>query len=318
MSSRISIAAASGLSFLAIVGLIQGARAHVTFEAAEMPAESGRKAVLRVPHGCAGQATNAVRVTIPEGIIDVKPMPKAGWTLAVTRGAYAKGYMLFGKAVGEGVKEIVWSKGDLPDGFYDEFVFTMRAAGDLAGKTVPVPVVQDCASAKAEWTEVAAPGQNAHDLKSPAPTLRILAAQTAAAPQFRAGAIVVEAPWARATPAGAKVGGGYLTLRNAGAQPDRLVSFSSAASGRGELHEMTMAEGVMKMREIAGIEIPAGGTVELKPGGLHLMFVDLKGRIAEGAPVKARLVFEKAGSVDVEFRVAPIGAAGPAEGHTHH
>ncbi len=318
MPSPISILSASALTLLGVVAVFSGARAHATFEQSEIPAEATRKIVLRVPHGCDGQATHTVRITIPEGVIDVKPMPKPGWALDVVKGPYAKSYTLSGKPVSEGVRELVWSKGDLPDGFYDEFVFRMRATGDLGGKTLAVPVVQECATAKAAWTEIAAPGQDAHALKHPAPTLRIASAQAAAKPTFKAGAITVEAPWARATPAGAKIGGGYFTVRNTGAQPDRLIGFSSAVAGRGEVHEMAVIDGVMKMREMKALDIAPGASVEFKPGGFHVMFMDLKDRLVEGRPVKGRLVFEKAGPIDVEFSVAPIGAAGAGGGHSHH
>lgn len=313
-----SSAATSALALMGVFFLAPGAQAHVTVERSEVAANTGQKIVLRVPHGCDGQATNTVRVSIPEGAIDVKPMPKAGWSLSVTKGAYGKTYQLFGKPVSEGVKEIVWSKGELPDGFYDEFIFQARFAGDIAGQTVAVPVVQECATAKAAWTDVAAAGQNANSLKNPAPVIKVSAPQTAARAAFKAGAITVEAPWARATPAGAKIGGGYLTVRNDGKEADRLIGFSSPVAGRGEVHEMTMTDGVMKMREVKAIDIAPGASVELKPGGFHLMFVDLKEGLADGKRVKGQLVFEKAGPVDVEFSIAPIGAAGAANEHSHH
>ena len=309
MSFRISILSAVALTLAGFAGLISTVRAHVTLEADEAIADQSHKAVLRVPHGCNGQATNVVRVSIPEGVIDVKPMPKAGWAVDVVRGAYAKTYMLSGKPVTEGAKEIVWSKGDLPDGFYDEFTFLMRPTGELAGKIVALPVVQECASAKAAWTELAQPGQDPHALKNPAPTLKVAAKRVAeAANTFKAGAIVVESPWARATPSGAKVGGGYFKLRNTGAEPDRLIGFSSPVAARGEIHDMAVVDGVMRMREMKALDIPPGATVEFKPGGMHVMFLDLKGGLVEGMPVKARLTFEKAGSVEIEFSVAPIGA----------
>ena len=98
------------------------ALAHVTLEAPEAAAGSAYKAVLRVPHGCAGAATLKVRVQIPEGFISVKPMPKAGWTLDTVKGSYANSYELHGNTISEGVKELSWT-GNLPDDYYDEFVF---------------------------------------------------------------------------------------------------------------------------------------------------------------------------------------------------
>jgi copper(I)-binding protein len=135
------------------------------------------------------------------------------------------------------------------------------------------------------------------------------------------GPIKIAQPWTRATPGGAKVGGGFMTITNTGSTADRLVSIKTDISGVAEMHEMKMVDGVMKMRALgAGITIEPGKTVELKPGGYHIMFVDLKTPIVKAKPVKATLVFEKAGEVQVEFAVAPIGAKSPAGGgdHSHH
>jgi copper(I)-binding protein len=123
------------------------------------------------------------------------------------------------------------------------------------------------------------------------------------------GSLHIIAPWARATPKGASVGGGYMKISNTGNAPDRLVSGASDVASRFEIHEMTMDDGVMKMRPVAnGLEIKPGQTVELKPGGYHVMFVGLKVAFERGQQVKATLQFEKAGKVDVEFTVAGLGA----------
>ncbi|MCA1952499.1 MAG: DUF1775 domain-containing protein, partial [Hyphomicrobiales bacterium] len=153
----------------------QQAGAHATFEVQAAPQDSTQKMVLRIPHGCEGQATNIVRVTIPEGLIAVKPMPKSGWTLTTSKGDYARSYTLYGREVKAGVKEIVWSGGNLADDNYDEFVFQARVTDALpANETLFVPVVQECASGKAAWTEIPAKGQDPHALKMPAPGIRIL------------------------------------------------------------------------------------------------------------------------------------------------
>ena len=128
-----------------------------------------------------------------------------------------------------------------------------------------------------------------------------------------AGPLKIEGAWTRATPNGAKVAGGYLRITNTGAAPDRLVSGSSNASDKFEVHEMSMDGGVMKMRPLnEGLTIAPGATVELKPGGYHIMFTDLKQPVAEGSTIKAVLMFEKAGRVEVEFKAAAIGASAPA------
>ena len=129
---------------------------------------------------------------------------------------------------------------------------------------------------------------------------------------FKAGALTIEAPWARATPGGAQVAGGFMKITNTGNEPDRLVGGTVPFAGRFEVHEMAMDGGVMKMRELSkGLEIKPGETVELKPGGYHVMFMDLKSGLKEGEVVKGTLVFEKAGKVEVEYRVGPIGGGAP-------
>ena len=131
------------------------------------------------------------------------------------------------------------------------------------------------------------------------------------------GGLKISAPWARATPKGAQVGGGYMTITNTGSAPDRLVSGTTDISSRFEIHEMTMDNGVMRMRPVdKGIEIKPGQTIEFNPGGYHIMFVGLKQGLEKGQHVKATLEFEKAGKVDVDFTVEGIGAqsASPAGG----
>ncbi|HEX9170657.1 MAG TPA: copper chaperone PCu(A)C [Roseiarcus sp.] len=135
-------------------------------------------------------------------------------------------------------------------------------------------------------------------------------AAPALAQEFKAGDIVVEKPWARATPKGAEVGGGYLTIENNGAAPDRLTG-GSADFATVEIHEMKSENGVMEMREVAGgLAIPARGSVGLAPGGYHLMFTHLTHALTKGDTVKATLTFEHAGPVEVEFKVMGVGAAG--------
>ncbi len=148
--------------------------AHITLEAQEAAIGSTYKAILRVPHGCEGKATTAVRVQIPEGVISVKPMPKAGWTLQVKNGRYEKSYQLHGQEVSSDVKEVNWSGGSLPDEFYDEFVFRGTLAADLpAGQTLYFPVVQECEGAAERWIEIPAAGQDEDALEYPAPGLKL-------------------------------------------------------------------------------------------------------------------------------------------------
>ncbi len=127
-------------------------------------------------------------------------------------------------------------------------------------------------------------------------------------------ALVIDHPWARATPPAAQVAGGYMTIRNTGDEADRLVSATAEIAGRTAIHEMVVADGVMTMRPLEeGIEIPAGGSVELKPGSFHIMLMDLAHPLVEGKTFEGTLTFENAGDVDVTYAIAPIGSAAPEE-----
>jgi copper(I)-binding protein len=138
----------------------------------------------------------------------------------------------------------------------------------------------------------------------------------AAAHDYKLGALEIKHPWTRATPKGATVAGGYLTIVNTGTTADRLVGGSAAGAGRFEIHEMAMTGGVMRMRPLPkGIEIKPGATVELKPGSFHLMFMGLKAPLEQGTRVKGTLVFEKAGTIEVEYAVDAIAATGKPHGH---
>lgn len=135
------------------------------------------------------------------------------------------------------------------------------------------------------------------------------------AAEYHAGSLDIAGPWSRATPKGASVAAGYLTIKNTGTTADRLVAGSSDVAAKFEMHEMSMDNGVMKMRLLKdGLEIKPGETVTLGPQGLHIMFVGLKKPLQPGDHVKATLVFEKAGKVDVDFDVTGMGGP-PGAGH---
>jgi copper(I)-binding protein len=152
-----------------------------------------------------------------------------------------------------------------------------------------------------------------------------LAALSPAVMAAEAAMPTIIAPWARATPAGAKVGAAYVTIQGAPGAADALVSASSPNAGRAELHTHIMNGAVMEMRRVERIAVPAGGRAELKPGGDHLMLMDLAAPLVAGSRIKLQLSFEKAGRVDVDVPVIaigaqpPQGAAAPASGgHNHH
>ncbi|WP_439368411.1 copper chaperone PCu(A)C [Bradyrhizobium sp. DASA03120] len=135
------------------------------------------------------------------------------------------------------------------------------------------------------------------------------------AEDVKAGDLVISQAWSRATPGGAKVAGGYLTIENKGTAADRLVSVSAEIAGKAEVHEMAMDNGVMKMRPLdKGLVIDPGKTVKLAPGGNHLMLQELKGAFKQGDKVPLTLQFEKAGKVAVSLDVQAVGAQGPGDG----
>lgn len=139
-----------------------------------------------------------------------------------------------------------------------------------------------------------------------------------AAHDFRAGDLAIDHPWTRAVGAAAPTAAGYMVIRNTGAAPDRLVAAETPRAARVEMHEMSVTEGIMRMRPIAGgIPLPLGGEVRLAPGGLHLMLVGPQGGFEQGTRVPVTLVFERAGRVAVELAVEAAGArgTGPHQGH---
>jgi hypothetical protein len=139
--------------------------------------------------------------------------------------------------------------------------------------------------------------------------LTLLLASPAVAHDYTLGALQIGHPWARATAPTAPSGGGYLSITNTGTTPDRLISAKSPAANLVQVHEMKMDGNVMRMRELEhGLEIKPGETVTLAPGGMHLMMTGLKAPLKQGEKVPVSLVFEKAGSIDVELDVEAMGA----------
>ncbi len=170
MVRELALGAAGAVLFVA------ASSAHVTLEITEAPVGAPYKAVLRVSLGFEGAATTEIRVRIPDGMIAVKPMPKAGWKIDMVKGKYEKTYSYFhGAKLSEGVTEISFTGGNLPDAYYDEFVFTGFLAGDLeAGKVLYVPVVQECEKGVHRWIEIPAEGKSSSDYPEPAPALKLV------------------------------------------------------------------------------------------------------------------------------------------------
>lgn len=163
----------------AACGLTQPAAAHITFEAGTVKAGGTAKFVLRVPHGCAGSPTVAVRIAIPEGLSEVKPQPKPGWTLDIvhadpeTTAATVAGQDAHAGHPAAAVKEIAWLGGRLEDAHYDEFVFRAKVDGE-AGRDLFVPIVQQCETGVERWIEIPASGGSSDGLKFPAPSVKVV------------------------------------------------------------------------------------------------------------------------------------------------
>lgn len=173
MRTRFYIIAAGAIAAFASGAL--PASAHITLEQQEAPVGSVYKAVFRVGHGCEGSPTITVRVQIPEGVISVKPMPKPGWTVETVKGPYDKTYDYYGTPMKEGVKEVVWSGGSLPDDFYDEFVLRGQLTEALPADTMLYfPTVQECEKGAERWIEIPAAGKSDDDYEYPAPGVKLL------------------------------------------------------------------------------------------------------------------------------------------------
>lgn len=159
---------------LLLACFIPAALAHVTLEAGKAPAGSYYKAVLRVPHGCEGSATTRIRVQIPDGVTAVKPQPKPGWQLAIVTGKlkapFDDGH---GNQITEGITELSWSGGPLPDAYYEEFWFRAKLPDGAVGSSVYFPVVQECEKGVTRWIEIPAPGKSADDYREPAPRVEL-------------------------------------------------------------------------------------------------------------------------------------------------
>lgn len=305
-----------------------GVSAHVTLERGEAPVGSGYKAVFNVPHGCKGQATNEVIVDIPEGVIAVKPMPKAGWKLSLEKGPYARSYGFYhGDTKSEGVKRVTWSGGELSDEHFDQFVLSSFIAAELPSDgTLVFPVTQKCSNGELRWQQVAAPGQDPHSLEYPAPVLQLVAGSghdhhhhNHSAAAATTGDLTVSQAWTRPVAAAGSMGVGYGKITNAGKDADAVIGASSDAATRVELHETTIDDaGVASMKKVDRLEVGAGKSIELKPGGLHLMLIGMKHPVKDGDTVTVKLKFEHAGDVEVALKAQKTAPDGKSGGHDHH
>jgi uncharacterized protein YcnI/copper(I)-binding protein len=309
---------AAALAAISFIGATNLAFAHAALTPKEAMNGASVKVAVTIPHGCDGLPTDTVIIKLPEGFVSAKPQVKAGWQIEVTRGEYANSYEVHREPVTSGALEIKWSGGAIPDDQVDEFVVQGSLQGFDAGAKLPFAITQICGDAAVAWDQVAAAGQDAHALEHPAPVLTVNpataethhhGAQPQAAPAVTLGSLALSGAFTRATLPAAKVGGGYVTITNTGADGDRLVAVTSPAAQKVELHEMKMEGDQMKMGpKEDGIEIPAGETVTLAPGGVHIMFMGLAAPFVEGETVPVTLTFEKTGTVEIELMVGAVAA----------
>lgn len=324
----ITAALSAGIASL----LATSALAHAGFSVAEAQADGYYNGELRIPHGCDGKATTEVSVKIPEGFINAKPKVKTGWKVEIIKGDYQKTYELHGKKVSSGALEFRWTGGEIPDDMFDGFEISGKLSGVEAGASLPFVTTQKCGQdASVTWGDIPAAGQNPHDLEHPVPAIAVIAAEGGHAHGHDAmamampaeegagkiGDIALSGGFLKGMLPGQPVGGGFVTLANGGTADDRLVSVSTPGADHVEMHEMTMENDVMKMRKLAdGIPVAAGSTVELKPGGLHLMFMGVAKPFREGDKVKVTFTFEKAGAVELTLPV--VDPAKVKAGHQHN
>lgn len=293
-------------SFLvAFAGLAASATAFAHVSLDEPRAEAGRpyRAVLRIGHGCDKAATTSVMARLPAGFNGAKPEPKPGWTVNV-QGDTATWTAATKEAA-------------LPDGQRGEFTVTgtlPRTAGPLWFK-----VLQTCEQGSLDWAQVPAEGTSTAGMKTPAALLQVLSPADFAMAQALPK---VEGAWARSTVPGQQGTGAFMRL-HAG-KPMQLVGVATPVAGTAEVHEMKMEGSIMRMRAVPQLDLPAGQTTELKPGGYHIMLLDLKQPLANGSVVPLTLLFRDAsgaqGKLEVKVPVAttaPGGAGAPTDGHKH-
>jgi copper(I)-binding protein len=291
-------------AFIAALGLLNlasaGAGAHVVLTQSSFEAGVNFAAFFKVEHGCSGMPTTALRVQIPDNVAVLKLPEKPGWTVNDER-------------AGGRVTAVTW-QGRLDAAQKDQFGLLLKLPANPG--QLYFATVQRCADQEIRWTDTAP------ESKTPAPKLTLVAA-AANNHALTAGPITITQSWARATPPGAQTGAAYLTIVNHGTEPDALIGGSTPVADKVEFHQSTMDNGIMKMRQATnGVSIPAGGTVELKPDGYHVMLIGLKAPLRSGTMLPVTLRFAKAGSIEVVFAVEPIGARGPSSGaaaeHQHH
>lgn len=284
----IGILSRAALTVAALSTFAAPAMAHMTFQTGTSAPGESYRGVLILPHGCDGAPTDRVRVTLPEGFVDAEAEAKDGWTLD------------------QGDGHIEWSGGSVADDAVETFAFTGSFAEDAPETDIVFPVEQYCGDVAMGWDPVVSLGDGGGD------------AHAHAANGVTVGDLTLSGAFTRATLPNAPVGGGYVTITNNGTEADRLIGAESAFSPDVQVHEMAVIDDVMQMSQLPdGLDIPAGETVTLAPGGLHLMFMQISQPFIEGEMVPVTLTFEHAGEVEIELAVEAFGASSMSD-HSEH
>lgn len=311
------IIARTASALLSLGALSASAAAHIVLDNDRAEAGGYYTGAFRIGHGCDGSATTTLKVTMPEGLVTVRPQPKPGWTVTIEKAKLPtpiKGEG--GRQITERVASITWA-GRLDPDYFDEFGISTKLPAEAG--TLYFPAVQTCEAGSIAWTDIPAAGQAWHDVPHPAPVLVVAAGHEGhgghgdhASAAATIGSLSLQSPWIRAAAGGN--GAAYVTIANGGGEADQLVAVGGDVAGAIEIHDMTMQGEVMQMRKLDALDVPAGGTAELSPGGAHIMLIGLKGPLRDGQSVTLSLSFAKAGKVDVVF---PVRAAAGGE-HDHH
>ncbi len=293
---------------------------HIVLEAKAAQVGTRYQAAFLVGHGCAGSPTTSVDVQIPAGFEGAMPLAKAGWLVAVERSKLAKPYVHNGKSISEDVSRVRWTASGkefaLADGTREKF----ELIGKLPADAGPLwfKILQTCESGSNNWAQIPSQGVSTSGLKTPAAFLNVTTG-----PVNRAAAaqpVQVAGAWVRSTVPGQKGTGAFMQITSG--QALRLVGVTSAVAGVSEVHEMKMEGDVMKMRRVKGVDLPAGVAVELKPGGYHVMLMDLKQPVLPSSSVPLTLIFENAKGVesrlDLNLKASTVapGANGRPAGKT--
>jgi periplasmic copper chaperone A len=292
LKNAIKVVAAS-----ALITCSAASFAHVSLETRLAQGGTDLRAVLVVGHGCAGSPTTAVSVQIPAGFSGTAPQTKSGWSVAVERNSLAQPASGKAKTVSDEVTRVTWTatgkEFSVPDGKREKFELT----GKLAATAGPLwfKVMQTCETGSNNWAQIPGQGISVAALKLPAALLEVTAGPVVANP------VQVSGAWVRSTVGGQKGTGAFMQLK--AARPMRLVGVTSPVAAVSEVHEMKMEGDVMKMRQVNALDLPAGVAVELKPGGYHLMLMDLKQPVLPGSTVPLTLRFQDAKGVESQLNV---------------